>query len=349
MSAGKVAGEAFRCRQSFSVEKAKLNFFPGHMNRGMQKMQAQLSRVDCFLEIHDARIPFSGRNPNFYTKLTAIRPHILVFNKMDLVNRDEREEIREIIMDNEPHLSDVIWTNANTQFPPSVKSIMSIATEAIERNAYHAVKPERHFMMIGVPNTGKSAMINALRRTFVRKANIKGKVEPHAGATRSVQERIKLLDKPLTYIFDTPGISTPSVGEVEGTMRLAACGCLKDADIGLDVIVDYLLYYFNKRGMFEYVPLFELEEPTDNVYDLLLGIAKRSGLTHRIRDPTSMIGKRRLRYNTFQAAEVFLKHYRKGDLGRFILDDDKLAEERAKRSRLRLSAGGLPPLQIDSL
>ena len=125
-------------------------------------------------------------------------------------------------------------------------------------------------------------MINALRRTFVRKRNIKGKVEPHAGATRSVQERIKLLDNPLTYCFDTPGITTPSVGEVgtqrwkklegplhrcecsfgrimlvlilpcvnwytESTMRLAACGCLKDADIGLDVIVDYLLYYLNKR------------------------------------------------------------------------------------------------------
>ena len=58
-------------------------------------------------------------------------------------------------MDNEPHLADVIWTNANTQFPPSVKSIMSIATEAIERNAYHTPKPERHFMLIGVPNTGK--------------------------------------------------------------------------------------------------------------------------------------------------------------------------------------------------
>ena len=61
-------------------------------------------------------------------------------------------------------------------------------------------------------------MINALRRTFVRKRNIKGKVEPHAGATRSVQERIKLLDNPLTYCFDTPGITTPSVGEV-GTQR----------------------------------------------------------------------------------------------------------------------------------
>ena len=88
MSAGKIASEVFRSRQSFAIEKAKLNFFPGHMNRGMRKMQARLSRVDCFLEIHDARIPFSGRNPNFYTKLTAIRPHILVFNKMDLVKRD---------------------------------------------------------------------------------------------------------------------------------------------------------------------------------------------------------------------------------------------------------------------
>jgi len=346
MSAGKIASEVFRSRQSFAIEKAKLNFFPGHMNRGMRKMQARLSRVDCFLEIHDARIPFSGRNPNFYTKLTAIRPHILVFNKMDLVKRDEREEIREILMNNEPHLADVIWTNARTQYSPSIKSIMSIVTEGIERNAFHNLKAERNIMMIGVPNTGKSAVMNAMRRTHVRKRNIKGKVEPHSGATRSVQERVKLLDDPLTYCFDTPGVTTPSVGDVETTMRLAACGCFKDAEIGVENIVDYLLYYFNKRGMFQYVTHFELEEPTDDVIALLFAIAKKLGYVQRVRNRLTNDGGYRMRYNTLTAAEHFLKEYRTGKLGRFILDDDKLEEERAKRSRLRLP-GGLPQLQID--
>ena len=59
------------------------------------------------------------------------------------------------MMNNEPHLADVIWTNARTQYSPSIKSIMSTVTEGIERNAFHILKPERNIMMIGVPNTGE--------------------------------------------------------------------------------------------------------------------------------------------------------------------------------------------------
>ena len=83
---GIAAPEGFQCRSSFTIEQGKLNFYPGHMARGLKKMQARLGRVDCFLEVHDARIPFSGRNPQFYQKLTAIRPHVIVFNKSDLAD-----------------------------------------------------------------------------------------------------------------------------------------------------------------------------------------------------------------------------------------------------------------------
>ena len=75
-------------------------------------------------------------------------------------------------------------------------------------------------------STGKSAVMNAMRRTHVRKRNIKGKVEPHSGATRSVQERVKLLDDPLTYCFDTPGVTTPSVGDVGKFTRMGMDSCL---------------------------------------------------------------------------------------------------------------------------
>lgn len=75
-------------RQRFEIHSAKLNFHPGHMSKGMKKMQSRLAKVDCILEVHDARIPFSGRNSTFYNKLTAVRPHILVLNKSDLVGHE---------------------------------------------------------------------------------------------------------------------------------------------------------------------------------------------------------------------------------------------------------------------
>jgi len=344
-SGGRIASDVFRCRQTFTLSKDKLNYYPGHMPSGLRKMQARLAKVDCFLEIHDARIPFSGRNPAFFHKLTAIRPHVLVFNKMDMAPKENREEIRDIIMRKEPHLADVVWTDAKIQWSLSIKSLMSLVTEAIERKAIHNLKPERNIMMIGIPNTGKSSVLNAMRRTYTKKGNIKRSVQPHAGATRSVQERVKLLDNPLTFCYDTPGICQPVADDVETAMRIAACGCVKDDEVGLENIVDYILYFLNKRGMFDYVSYYGLEEPTDDVYVLLTAMAKNLGWTRRVRNIITNTGGYKRQYDTRRCAEYFIKQYRSGELGEFLLDEDKLEEERAKLSRLGI-APGYQPLSI---
>jgi len=335
----------FQCRQTFEIPNSALNYHPGHMAKGMRKMQGHLARVDCVLEIHDARIPFSGRNPAFYNKLTAIRPHILVLNKCDLAERMDREEIREILLRNDPNLAEVVYTNSKIEHHQSIKSIMPTITDAIERRAIHNLKNERYFMCIGVPNSGKSSLINAMRRTFVRKSKA-CPVADHAGVTRAVQERVKLMDWPPTYCYDTPGITQPAIPDVETGMRLAAVSSFKDSNVGLDNIVDYLLYFMNKRSMFQYVSAFGLEEPTDDVYILLISIAKSLEMTIKTRVFTSAGGVR-LRYDTHRAAMYFLDQYRRGNLGTFILDDDKLLEERTKHSNLRLPPGQRP-LAIDS-
>lgn len=327
-------------RQQFEIHSAKLNFHPGHMSKGMRKMQSRLAKVDCILEVHDARIPFSGRNSTFYNKLTAVRPHILVLNKSDLVGHEEREEIREILFRNEPHLADVIYTNSKKQFDGSIKSIMPKVVTAIDRCAMHSLKRERHFMLIGVPNTGKSSMVNAMRFGYARKGKA-NKVENMPGTTRAMQERVKLSDNPPTYVWDTPGVTEPSLPDVETGMRLAAVGCYKDHDVGLDNIADYILYFMNKREMFHYVNAFGMEEPTDDVYVLLVKVAQFLNFTIRSMDLSSN-RCHRIRYDTIKAAEYFLHQFRIGNLGTFLLDDDRLAEERAKHSTLRLSSRDHP-------
>jgi len=340
------AGKAFQCRSSFTIEAGKLNFYPGHMNRGLKKMQSRLGRVDCFLEVHDARIPFSGRNPQFYEKLTAIRPHVVVFNKSDLADSSMNEEIRHYLMLNEPHLADVIWTNSKIQYSKSIKAIMPQVHQAIDRHAFHTLKSDRNIMVLGVPNCGKSSVINALRRVTVQR----GKAVPtgdQPGITRALQERVKLDDNPPTYCFDTPGVLHPSVHEVENGMRLAACGAFKDSEIGIENIVDYLLYFMNKREMFHYVQYFGLEEPTDELFILLNTIARNLKFKKTMKVFSSG-GGRKVVWDTFTAANYFLGQYRKGNLGTFILDDDKLDDLRGKySSRLRI-AGNADPYTIDA-
>jgi len=345
MSGGSAAAKAFRCRTNFVIDPGKLNYYPGHMARGLKKMQARLGRVDCFLEVHDARIPFSGRNPQFYQKLTAIRPHVIVFNKMDLADMSMNEEIRHYLMLNEPHLADVIWTNSKIQFSQSIKAIMPQIHQAIDRHAFHTLKTDRNIMVLGIPNTGKSSVINALRRVSVRR----GKAVPTGdtpGITRAVQERVKLDDVPPTYCFDTPGVMTPSQHEIENGMRLAACGAFKDSEIGIENIVDYLLYFMNKRAMFQYVISFGLEEPTDDVFILLNSIARNLKFKKTIKLFSSGGGRKEV-WDTYTAANYFLGQYRKGNLGTFILDDDKLEDLRGKYSRLRI-AGNQDPFAIDA-
>ena len=75
-------------REFFELPEAfdHRTWFPMHMSVQMKKMEAKLRSVDLILEVHDARIALTGRNPEFYQKFYAIRPHILVLNKMDLIN-----------------------------------------------------------------------------------------------------------------------------------------------------------------------------------------------------------------------------------------------------------------------
>lgn len=292
------------------------------MAKGMNKMQSRLAKVDCFLEVHDSRIPFSGRNPQFYNKLTAIRPHILVLNKMDLADMQPQKRIKEVLMRREPHLADVIWTNAKTQYHQTIKNIVPLVTKVVEEKAIHVRRSDLNIMAIGVPNTGKSSVINALRRCHVNKSN-SAPVADYAGVTRAVQERIKLSDNPPTYLLDTPGVSDPHVSDSEVGMRLALCACFKDSLIGEDIIADYLLYYMNKRGLFHYVQFFNLDEPTDDVYVLLVAIAKTNDLRIKIRN---IDGGYKMKYDVKRAAKYLLSQFRKGTLGNFLLDSDKLEE-----------------------
>jgi len=83
-------------------------------------MQAKLRSVDCILEVHDARIPLSGRNPTFSHSMIGDKPHILVLNKSDLIKPSEQKTIRAILAQTTPH---VIFTNSKYDQDPGIKKV----------------------------------------------------------------------------------------------------------------------------------------------------------------------------------------------------------------------------------
>lgn len=119
---------AFRQNFVFRGDKRAINWFPGHMLKGLRQMRRALLETDCVIEVHDARIPYSGRNVKLGKDLVGGKPHILVLNKKDLVfdtsaKNVQEQEFKESILEKEPNLSDVIFTNCTNIHCKGLKSV----------------------------------------------------------------------------------------------------------------------------------------------------------------------------------------------------------------------------------
>lgn len=310
--------EAFRTK--FQVPDInKLRWFPGHMGLGMKKMQQKIKFVDCIIEVHDARIPVSGRNPLFKNTVVGPKPHILVLNKKDLTRGDIIPQVKTYIRDRE-QVENVIFTNCRDQKCTGLKELVpTIQTLIASANRYNRSESmEFNVMVIGVPNVGKSSLINALRVKYLKKGKAAA-VGPHPGVTRDVQTKIKISNIPKVYILDTPGVLTPNIPNDSTGMKLAACGTIKDNLVGSLIIADYILFWFNQRGDCRYFDFFGITEPSDNISLLLAKVAIERNMFSCIRNTT---GDKVNKPNLQSAADLFVEQFRRGLFGTIMLDLD---------------------------
>lgn len=315
-------GALYKFRQQCPyVSKDLLRWFPGHMNKGLKQMQRKLKSVDCVIEVHDARIPFTGRNPIFTSTLTGAKPHILVLNKRDLVITSLIPRIKDQLKA-EQNVDNVVFTNSKDQFCRGLKTIKPLMVDLIKNsNRYNRSEElEYNVMIIGVPNVGKSSMINMLRSR-----NISGRhvlpVGAVAGVTRSLMMKMRINHDPCIFMLDTPGILEPSVTNIEMGLKLALCAALQDHLVGEEIIADYLLYWLNKHRKFKYVDFMGLDEPCDDINKVLLSGAIKYNRIRKVRD---FDGKVRDVPDLLETSRHIIKAFRTGELGKVILDIDLL-------------------------
>lgn len=307
-----------------AVEKSAVHWFPGHMGKGMRQMQQKLKMVDCVIEVHDARIPFSGRNPDFKHTITGLRPHILVLNKKDVGDANTHDELAKQIKRDEG-IDHVVFTNCKDHMCEGVKSIVPVAKHLIKSSDRfnRSAEPEFNIMIIGVPNVGKSSLTNVLRNRHLKTKGA-SQVGAVAGVTRSVLTRIKISERPLIYMFDTPGILTPHVKDIEHGMKLASVSCMQDHLVGEIQIADFILYWLNKNGFYDYVEFMNLKEPSDNIQELLLSGANMLQRTLKYKHPD---GTMKIRPDFELAARHFIRAFRETKFGKFNLDHDYVKKE----------------------
>ncbi|NXD57807.1 MTG1 GTPase, partial [Corvus moneduloides] len=288
------------------------SWFPRHMAKGLRQMRLALRRADCLVE--RSHIPLSGRNPALQEAL-GIRPHVLVLNKMDLA--DPR---RQPVSAGAGPGGGSAWAHSDSPVPIPLQVVPMVARLVAESPRYHRAESSEHnILVIGVPNAGKSSLINSLRRLHLKKGKATA-VGGEPGITKAVLSRIQVCEKPLMYLVDTPGVLPPKLGDVETGMKLALCGAIRDHLVGEDVMADYLLYTLNKQQQFGYVQRYGLGQACDHVEPLLKHVALTQGRTQKVKVLTGTGNVNMMMLNYPAAAYEFLRDFRAGCLGRVTLD-----------------------------
>lgn len=293
-------------------------------------MRRTLSTVSLILECRDFRLPLTSWNPLLESTLstsTNERSRIIVYTHRDL-GPPSSQSASLVSKLKDFHLSRnqasaVVFLGAGSDAKPVLDAIKKVASERFGPSLTGT-----RALVVGMPNAGKSTLLNRLRYKGMGKDRAKvAKTGSEPGVTRKLGTPVRIVEPDLStgdegvYVVDTPGVFIPYVNDPISMLKLSLVGCVKDGLVPSVLVADYLLYNLNLRnpGLYaRYCP------PTNEVDEWLEGIARRTGKLLKGGRPS-----------LDKAAEWIVQEWRGGNLGRFVLDevDDETLEEAVRRAR----------------
>ena len=284
------------------MEAVDIQWFPGHMAKTRRLMKANLPLVDVVVEITDARVPASSRNPEM-KNLVGGKPRVVVLNKCDMADEALNAEWMEYYRANgvKAIAMDCRSGKGLNKLVPTVKEVMK---KELEKRAAKGMegKPIR-IMVVGIPNVGKSSFINRVaggKRT---------KVEDRPGVTRGKQW--VTLEKGID-LLDMPGVLWPKFDDKTVGEHLAFTGAIKDDILDTELLAMRLADLLNREWhslLCERYKLTDEETADIEPYDLLSLIGAKRGMKVSGGD-----------VNTERAAAMLLDEFRGGKIGRITLE-----------------------------
>lgn len=288
-----------------------INWYPGHMKKTKDMILEQIKLVDLVIEILDARIPLSSKNPDVYN-FTKSKKRIVLLNKLDLINEKQLNEYKNYFLNN--NLADMfipISVEKGTNIAELKKQIKKMYNEKLEIvKKKGLLKTQIRAMVVGIPNVGKSKFINKIANKN------KAKVGNLPGFTKGKQW-IRVDDN--FELLDTPGILWPKFEDDYVAMSLAITGSIRDNVLPIEeVCIEFLNRLRQNNLINNLVHAYKLE-----INDL------SSLENHEILDIlVKRLEIKRASENDYESiSQRVLKDYRQGKIGKFIIENIRESEE----------------------
>ena len=276
-----------------------INWYPGHMKKTREAIQKNLSLVDVVFELLDARIPYSSQNP-VIDSIVKDKPRIIILNKSDLANDKANS-----LWQNHYRDSDVPSILFNSLSGKGVENILKLASEVLKdkRKSYEdrgVINRPIRAMILGIPNVGKSTLINTLSgRKGTRTGN-------KPGITK-VNQWIKI--KGSLELLDTPGILWPKFEEEVVGLNLAFTGAIKDEILDTETLALKLIEVLMNIAPESLMKRYNIELQNATPLEIMESIANRRGCILK-----------RGEFDYTKTSNIVLDEFRKGVIANITLE-----------------------------
>lgn len=287
------------------LPKASLTWYPGHMAKAKRELANQLSRVDVIVELCDARLPYSSRNPDLI-RLGRNKPRVVLLGKSDLADPAETKKwVQRIKNEGAACCTALDMRQKASCILPLIEKA---AEQAVDKAASRGIRKTVRCMVIGVPNAGKSTLINRLHGTPV------AKVGDMPGVTRNTQwVRIS----PYLELLDSPGLLWPRLDDSLAARRLCYIAAIRDDIADMTELAIQLLEDMEAAAPLALAQRYKIQDMSLRGTALLDEVCRNRGFL--LKGGV---------YDYDRACSVVLDEYRAGKFGRITLEKCPLPDKK---------------------